>query len=150
MEAGSRGPSLKPFLLILDSLDFISLYLWCSRMLPIFGTSVDISIKDDGLPKDVLPYKADSELRILEAKKGLLCKLQDRLVLLTQRSGEVENVLLFLLFLPPTINNSPKFFGKDVLITLVISFPNMIGGSLKIPVIEILSPVQALAFVQWA
>ena len=124
-------------------------------MLPIFGTSVDISIigmKDDGLPKDVLPYKADSELRILEAKKGLLYKLFSKLVLLTQRSGEVDNVLLFLLFLlhlSPKVENPTRFFGKDVLKTLVISFPTMIGGPLKIPVNEIFSSVQALAFVQW-
>ena len=70
-------------------------------------------------------------------------KLLGRLVLVTQKSGEVNNM-----FLPPEMGNPPRLFGKDVLITLVISLPTMIAGSLKITANDILSPVQALAVVQ--
>ena len=100
-------------------------------MLPIFtvGTSVvsftfEMVVND--LPKVICLYKSDSELSNLLTTKGPTCKLVERLMLLTQRSGEVNNVLL-LLFLPPTMDDPPRFLGKDVLITFGISLPAMIG-----------------------
>ena len=83
---------------------------------------------DNVLPK-VLSLCSDSELRILllkTKKKGLVCKLLERLTLFTQRRCLVNNVLLFL---PLKVdNNPPRFLGKEVLMTFGISLPVMIGS----------------------
>ena len=110
-------------------------------MLPIFtvGTSVvsftfEMVVND--LPKVLCLNKSDSELRTPLTTKGLVCKLLERVKLLTPKSGGVNHAFL----LPP---NMERFWDGNVLKTFSSSLPAMLDRwlFLKTRVYDILAMV---------